>query len=157
MGKVLVVIGSESDKPRISSCLETLKEFGVEYKLSIASAHRSPHFVRELAESAQVDDYSVIIAAAGMAAALPGALAAHTIAPVVGIPLNASALNGVDALYAIAQMPPGIPVATVAIDGARNGALLAIEILAINDANLRTKLEEYRQKMRRSILEKNGL
>lgn len=135
--------------------MDALDEFGVEYALHIASAHRTPDYAKELAESAIGNGCRVIIAAAGMAAALPGSLAAHTVLPVIGIPLSASALNGVDALYAITQMPPGVPVATVAIDGARNGALLAIQILATSNSDLREKLAAYKLEMKQKIINSN--
>ncbi len=141
--KVLVVMGSKSDSHVAEKVTAVLDEFGVEYDVEVASAHRNPEKVEELAKK----DYDVFIAIAGLSAALPGVIASHTVKPVIGVPVSAK-LGGIDALLSIAQLPPGVPVATVGIDNGKNAALLAIEILALNDENLRKKLEKYREKMR---------
>lgn len=141
--RVLVVMGSKSDSKIAEKVTEVLDEFGVDYDVEVASAHRNPKKVEELAKR----DYDVFIAIAGLSAALPGVMAAHTTRPVIGVPVSAK-LGGLDALLSIAQMPPGIPVATVGIDNGKNAALLAIEILALKDESLKKKLEEYRERMR---------
>ena len=141
--KVLVVMGSKSDSQIAEKVTAVLDEFGVEYDVEVASAHRNPKKVEELAKK----DYDVFIAIAGLSAALPGVIAAHTVRPVIGVPVSAK-LNGLDALLSIAQMPPGVPVAAMGIDNGKNAALLAIEILAVKNEELREKLEEYRKKMR---------
>jgi len=141
--KVLVVMGSKSDGQVAEKVTSVLDEFGVEYDIEVASAHRNPKKVEELARK----DYDVFIAIAGLSAALPGVIAAHTIKPVIGVPVSAK-LGGLDALLSMAQLPPGVPVATVGIDNGKNAALLAIEILALRDERLREKLKEHREKMR---------
>ncbi|WP_297089811.1 5-(carboxyamino)imidazole ribonucleotide mutase [Thermococcus sp.] len=141
--KVLVVMGSRSDSHIAEKVTGVLDEFGVDYDVEVASAHRNPKKVEELAKK----DYDVFIAIAGLSAALPGVIAAHTVKPVIGVPVSAK-LNGLDALLSIAQLPPGVPVATVGIDNGKNAALLAVEILAVKDGKLREKLEEYRERMR---------
>ncbi|ASJ10362.1 5-(carboxyamino)imidazole ribonucleotide mutase [Thermococcus sp. P6] len=141
--RVLVVMGSKSDSKIAEKVTEVLDEFGVDYDVEVASAHRNPKKVEELAKR----DYDVFIAIAGLSAALPGVVGAHTTRPVIGVPVSAK-LGGLDALLSIAQMPPGIPVATVGIDNGKNAALLAIEILALKDESLKKKLEEYRERMR---------
>ena len=142
--KVAVLMGSASDQTKMDPAAATLGEFGVEADVRVMSAHRTPAVVAEFARSARANGYAAIICGAGMAAHLAGAVAAHTTLPVIGVPLSGSALNGVDALYATVQMPKGIPVATVAIDGAMNAAMLAVQILAVSDAALATKLDERR-------------
>lgn len=142
--KVAVLMGSASDTERMAAASSTLERFGIEADVRVLSAHRNPVQVAEFASGARQAGYSAFICGAGMAAALPGVVAAHTTLPVVGVPLSGSALNGVDALYAIVQMPPGIPVATVGIDAARNAALLVVHILAVADADLARRLEEFR-------------
>jgi 5-(carboxyamino)imidazole ribonucleotide mutase len=144
---VLIILGSKSDSETMSGCSELLKRFGISHRQEISSAHRQPTQTVDLVKRAERDGTKVIIAAAGMAAHLPGVVASHTILPVIGVPLAGSALTGVDALYAIVQMPAGIPVATVAIGshGARNAAILAAEILALSNAGIRARLEEYRR------------
>jgi len=149
---VAVVMGSESDMPVMQGACEVLGELGVEYELKIASAHRTPDVVREYATRAEERGLEVIIAGAGGAAHLPGIIAAYTLLPVIGVPVKTSALGGVDSLYSIVQMPTGVPVATVAIDGAKNAALLACEILALKYSELREKLIAYREAMRRKVL-----
>lgn len=138
--KVAVIMGSPSDKGKMEPAGETLAKFGIEADVRVMSAHRTPAKVAEFVGSARDNGYSVIIAAAGMAAHLAGAAAAHTTLPVIGVPLSGGALNGVDALYSTVQMPRGMPVATVAVDGAVNAALLAVQILAVNDPDLVEKL-----------------
>jgi len=140
-------MGSDSDLPVMRKALDVLAEFGIGYEVSVASVHRTPDKVAEFARSAADRGIVVIIAGAGMAAALPGVVAAHTPLPVIGVPLSGSALGGSDALYSIVQMPPGVPVATVGIDAAGNAALLAAQILALNDSALAEKLTEYRRQM----------
>ena len=141
--RVLVVMGSKSDSHIAEKVTGVLDEFGVDYDVEVASAHRNPKKVEELAKK----DYDVFIAIAGLSAALPGVVAAHTIKPVIGVPVSAK-LGGLDALLSMAQLPPGVPVATVGIDNGRNAALLAIEILALKDEELGRKLNEYRERMR---------
>jgi 5-(carboxyamino)imidazole ribonucleotide mutase len=142
--KVAVLMGSASDQGKMEPAGATLAEFGVESDVRIMSAHRTPAAVAEFARTARANGYSAIICAAGMAAHLAGAVAANTTLPVIGVPMSGGALNGVDALYATVQMPRGVPVATVAIDGAMNAALLAVQILAVTDAALAAKLDERR-------------
>lgn len=149
--KVLVVMGSDSDFPVMEACVRTLIDFGIPYEARICSAHRTPDQAIELAKTAADQGFGVIIAAAGMAAHLPGVLAACTTLPVIGVPIKSGALAGKDALYAIVQMPSGIPVATVAIDGAANAAILAAEMLALNDARLTARLAEHKAKMVESV------
>jgi 5-(carboxyamino)imidazole ribonucleotide mutase len=141
---VAVVVGSTSDVAAAKPALEVLDRFGVSWEASVCSAHRAPERLRTLVREAEAAGTKVFIAGAGMAAALPGAVASMTVRPVVGLPLAAGALNGIDALLAIAQMPPGVPVATVAIGGAANAAYLAIEILAAADDELAGKLRDWR-------------
>ncbi len=141
--KVLVVMGSKSDSHIAEKVTKVLEEFGVEHDIEVASAHRNPEKVEELARR----DYDVFIAIAGLSAALPGVIASHTTKPVVGVPVSAK-LGGLDSLLSIVQMPPGVPVAAVGIDNGKNAALLAIEILALKDESLKKKLEEYRERMR---------
>jgi 5-(carboxyamino)imidazole ribonucleotide mutase len=142
--KVAVIMGSASDQSKMAPAVETLTQFGVAAEEHVLSAHRSPAAVAAFARGARDAGFGAVICGAGMAAHLAGAVAAQTTLPVIGVPLSSGALNGVDALYATVQMPRGIPVATVAVDGALNAALLAIEILAVNDASLASKLAEYR-------------
>jgi len=139
-----VLMGSSSDQSKMAPALETLAQFGVAAEEHVLSAHRSPAAVAAFARGAREAGFGAVICGAGMAAHLAGAVAAQTTLPVIGVPLSGGALNGVDALYATVQMPRGIPVATVAVDGALNAALLAVEILAVNDRSLATKLAEYR-------------
>jgi 5-(carboxyamino)imidazole ribonucleotide mutase len=143
--KVAVMMGSASDKERMAPAAEILQEFGVEVTEHVMSAHRTPEVVAAFARAARDDGYGVLICGAGMAAHLAGAVAGNTTLPVIGVPLAGSALSGVDSLYATVQMPRGIPVATVAIDGAANAALLAVEILAVSDAGLADRLAAYRK------------
>lgn len=142
--KVAVLMGSPNDQPKMAPATATLEEFGIEADERVMSAHRTPAAVAEFAATARQNGYAAVICGAGMAAHLAGAVAANTTLPVVGVPLSGGALNGVDALYATVQMPRGIPVATVAIDGAMNAALLVVQMLAITDAGLAGKLDERR-------------
>ena len=142
--KVAVLMGSPNDKPKMAPAVETLAEFGVEAEEHVMSAHRSPAKVAAFARGARDAGFGAVICGAGMAAHLAGAVAAQTTLPVIGVPLSGGALNGIDALYATVQMPRGIPVATVAVDGALNAALLAVQILAVTDASLAAKLRDYR-------------
>ena len=144
---VAVVMGSKSDAPTMQECLDTLDKLGIPYETHVISAHRTPDKVREFAQGVAGRGIRVIIAGAGGSAALPGAIKAYTSLPVIGVPLASSDLRGVDALLAIAQMPPGVPVATVAVGawGARNAALLAAEILALSDDAVRKSYEDYRK------------
>jgi len=147
--RVAVVMGSESDWPTMQNCVDQLGQFGIEYDVRILSAHRTPAEVAAFASEAADRGVQVIIAAAGMAAALPGAVAAHTPLPVIGVPVASGPLAGVDALLAISQMPPGVPVAAMAIGepGARNAAVLAAQILGLSDRDVRQKLAEHKRFM----------
>lgn len=142
--KVAVLMGSPNDMDKMKPGAETLERFGIEADVRVLSAHRNPAEVTALASSAREQGYVAFICGAGMAAHLAGVVAAHTTLPVVGVPLSGGALNGVDALYSTVQMPKGIPVATVAVDGSMNAALLVVEMLAITDTNLAAKLAEHR-------------
>ena len=142
--KVAVLMGSPNDQDAMQPAVDTLQKFGIEADVRVLSAHRNPAGVAQFVSGARANGYASIICGAGMAAHLAGAAAAHTTLPVVGVPLSRSALNGLDALYSTVQMPPGIPVATVAIDGARNAALLVVQMLAITDEALAVQLEELR-------------
>ncbi len=157
MNKPLVgiLMGSDSDLPVMEKAAEVLKEMGVPYEMDISSAHRLPEKTAEYTKNARQRGIEVLIAGAGMAAHLAGAIAANTTLPVIGVPLKSGALNGVDALYSTVQMPPGIPVATVAIDGAKNAAYLACSILSIKYPEIADKLEAFRKDMRESLLAKS--
>ena len=154
--KVAVIMGSDSDLPVVKGCIKTLKSFGIETEVRVLSAHRTPAEAAEFAAGARERGFGVLIAAAGKAAHLAGALAARTTLPVIGIPVKSSTLDGLDALLSTVQMPKGIPVATVAIDGAENAAYLALEMLSIEDSAVAEKLLAYKQEMERQILEKNA-
>lgn len=145
--KVAIIMGSDSDLPVLQPALDTFRDFGIAVEVVVASAHRTPAKVHTFATEAQNKGVKVILAAAGAAAHLPGVVAAYTTLPVIGIPVNSTSLGGMDALLSIAQMPAGIPVATMAINGAKNGALFAVQILAVNDHTLADKLDAYREKM----------
>jgi 5-(carboxyamino)imidazole ribonucleotide mutase len=145
--KVAVLMGSNSDKDKMAPAGETLARYGIEADVRVMSAHRTPALVSEFASTAREQGYAAIICAAGMAAHLAGAVAAQTTLPVIGVPLSGGALNGVDALYSTVQMPKGIPVATVAVDGAMNAALLAVQMMAVDDETLTQKLLEHRAEM----------
>ena len=146
---VAVLMGSKSDAPLMQECLDLLTKLGIPHESLVVSAHRTPDKLREFASAARERGFEVIIAAAGGAAALPGATKAYTALPVIGVPVPSSELKGVDALYAMVQMPPGTPVATVAVGswGARNAALLAAEILALKHDDVRTAYDDYRQEL----------
>jgi len=150
--RVVILMGSESDRPVMQKAGEVLSQFGVAYLMKVLSAHRLPEQVGRFAREAEDNGVEVLIGGAGMAAHLAGALAANSILPVIGVPLSGSALNGMDALLATVQMPPGIPVATVAIDGAKNAAYLALQILARKDAGLAEKLRAERQATQAKLL-----
>ena len=145
MKKVGIVMGSDSDLPVVKGAIDTLKEYGVPFEVHVYSAHRTPVEAKQFSESARENGFGVIIAAAGKAAHLAGAIAANTTLPVIGIPVKASVLDGMDALLSTVQMPAGIPVLTVAIDGAKNAALSAIEILSVSDDELANKLDAQRK------------
>lgn len=153
--KVAVIMGSDSDLPVLKNTINTLKDFGIEVETHIMSAHRTPMQACEFSANAKKNGFGVIIAAAGKAAHLAGVLAAHTTLPVIGIPIKASTLDGLDALLSTVQMPKGIPVATVAIDGADNAAILAVQMLAIADEELSLKLAEMKQKMTEEVIAKD--
>ena len=157
-GKVAILVGSDSDLPVVSSATKILDEFSVPYNIHVASAHRTPEKVKEYVLTSEQQGAEVFIAAAGMAAALPGVVASLTTRPVIGIPLEGKDLSGLDALFAIVQMPPGIPVATVAIgkSGATNAGILAVQILARNDKVLQNKLKAYREKLAADVADKDS-
>ncbi|HIJ90910.1 MAG: 5-(carboxyamino)imidazole ribonucleotide mutase [Desulfobulbaceae bacterium] len=150
-----ILMGSDSDLPVMEKAGAVLAEMGVPYEMDISSAHRLPDKTAEYALTARARGLEVLVAGAGMAAHLAGVIAAHTTLPVIGVPLASGALQGVDALYATVQMPPGIPVATVAIDGAKNAAYLACEILSIKYPEIAAQLEAFREKTRESLLQKS--
>jgi len=143
--KVGILMGSPNDREKMQPAADTLEKFGIEADIRVMSAHRTPAAVTEFASSARENGYVAVICGAGMAAHLAGVVAAHTTLPVVGVPLASGALNGVDALYSTVQMPPGIPVATVAVGGAVNAAILVVEMLAISDEEMAKKLDEDRR------------
>ena len=147
MKKVAVIMGSDSDLPVVKKAIAELKNYGVAYECHVMSAHRTPALASEFAANAKANGFGVIICAAGMAAHLAGVVAGHTTLPVIGIPCKSAALDGMDALLATVMMPSGIPVATVAIDGAKNAAILAIQMLALSDEELSKKLEAEKQAM----------
>ncbi|MDO4546815.1 MAG: 5-(carboxyamino)imidazole ribonucleotide mutase [Clostridia bacterium] len=155
MPKIAIVMGSASDLDVMKRAIDALDRFGVEREVRVLSAHRTPDAAREFVKTAQERGVRAFIAGAGKAAHLAGAIAAQTILPVIGVPLKSSALDGLDALLSTVQMPAGMPVATVAIDGAENAALLAVQILACTDAALAEKYEKYRQDMTKKVLEKD--
>lgn len=155
MKKVTVIMGSDSDLPVVQPCITTLKSFGIPVECHVMSAHRSPYLAAEFAQNAETNGVGVIIAAAGKAAHLGGVLAAHTILPVIGIPVKSSTLDGLDALLSTVQMPAGIPVATVAIDGAENAGILAVQILAQSNPELAEKLHAMKQRQLAQVLEKD--
>lgn len=155
MKKIGIVMGSDSDLPIVKKAIDTLTEFGVPFEVHVYSAHRTPVEAKDFSANARANGFGAIIAAAGMAAHLAGAIAANTTLPVIGIPVSSKNLGGMEALLATVQMPSGIPVATVAIDGATNAALLAIQMLAINDKDLADKLDAKRRVATETVLEKN--
>jgi len=155
MVSVGLLMGSDSDWPVMEEAAKILQQFGVNYEVKISSAHRTLERTLDWVRGFEAQGGEVIVAGAGLAAHLPGVIAAATILPVIGVPIRSGALEGVDALYAIVQMPPGIPVATVGIGGARNAALLAVQILALGDPQLKEALTAYREKMVRDVEAKN--
>jgi len=150
-----ILMGSDSDLPIMEKAAEVLKEMGISYEMEISSAHRLPEKTAHYAKTARERGIEVLIAGAGMAAHLAGVIAAHTTLPVIGVPLKSGALEGVDALYSTVQMPPGIPVATVGIDGAKNAAYLACEILSIKYPEMAKKLKDFRSKTKRTLQQKS--
>ncbi len=155
MKKIAIIMGSDSDLPVVSKAADTLKCFGVPFEVHVFSAHRTPEEAKEFSSAARENGFGAIIAAAGMAAHLAGAIAANTTLPVIGIPIKSAGLGGIDALLSTVQMPSGIPVATVAIDGAVNAALLCVEILAVTDSELAQKLDNKRKADYEKVLNKN--
>ena len=155
MKKVAVIMGSDSDLPIVKKAIDELKNYGVPYECHVMSAHRTPALASEFAANAKANGFGVIICAAGMAAHLAGVVAGHTTLPVIGIPCKSAALDGMDALLATVMMPSGIPVATVAIDGAKNAAILAVQMLALSDEGLAAKLEAEKQKMIDGVMAKD--
>jgi 5-(carboxyamino)imidazole ribonucleotide mutase len=153
--QVAIIMGSDSDYEVFKQTETILKEFGVEFQISIVSAHRTPERMFEFAKNAINNDLKVIIAGAGGSAHLPGIVASMTVVPVIGVPIESKSLKGLDSLYSIVQMPPGIPVATMAINGSKNAGLMAIQILAMNDEKLLSKIQEYRENMKNTVLEKS--
>ena len=156
MRKAAVIVGSNSDVPALEGCFETLKNLNIPYEAHVYSAHRTPAEAAAFARGARDAGFGVIIAAAGMAAHLAGALAAQTILPVIGVPMRSGALEGLDALLSTVQMPSGVPVATVAVGGAQNAALLAAHILALSDDALAQRLLKRKEDMRQTVLEKDA-
>lgn len=156
MKKIGIVMGSDSDLPIVQKAIDTLKEYNVPFEVHVYSAHRTPVEAKEFSSTAREKGFGAIIAAAGMAAHLAGAIAANTTLPVIGIPVKSKNLDGMDALLSTVQMPPGIPVATVAIDGAANAAILAIQILAVEDKDLAEKLDAARKAGADKVLAKNA-
>lgn len=152
VAKVAIIMGSKSDYPVVERAEAVLREFGVEYETRIISAHRTPRIAEEFASKAEENGIEVIIAAAGKAAHLGGVLAAYTAMPVIGLPIKSSTLDGLDSLLSIVQMPKGVPVATVAIDGAENAGLLAVQILSVKYPELREKMKKYKIKMEEDII-----
>jgi phosphoribosylaminoimidazole carboxylase PurE protein len=155
--KVAVLMGSKSDLAVMEECATILKQFGIKHEMRILSAHRTPGEVIDFSSSARENGFSVIIAGAGMAAHLAGVIAAHTLLPVIAVPINSSSLGGLDALLAMVQMPPGVPVATMGIGkpGARNAALLAVQMLSFKDESLLARLKQYRHDMAKTVLEED--
>ena len=156
MKKVAVIMGSDSDLPILQPCFEQLRALGVPFEAHVFSAHRTPDEAARFAADARDHGFGVLIAAAGKAAHLAGALAARTVLPVIGVPVKSSALDGMDALLSTVQMPPGLPVATVAIDGAKNAAILAAQIIALDDDELYARLCRARDEMKRTVLDKDA-
>lgn len=151
--KIGVIMGSKSDLPTMNECVNVLKDFGVEHEIKIVSAHRTPNLMFDYAKEAKKRGLEIIVAGAGGAAHLPGMVASLTDLPVIGVPIESKTLKGIDSLLSIVQMPGGVPVATVAIGGAKNAALLAVKILALKDERLAEKIVEYRKNMERMILD----
>jgi len=155
MKKIAVIMGSDSDLPVVEKAIDTLRDFGVPMEVHVCSAHRTPEEAARFARSAAVNGFGVLIAAAGLAAHLAGALAANTILPVIGIPMSGGVGDGLDALLSTVMMPPGVPVATVGVGGAVNAALLAVQILAVSDAELAARLTAYKQAAAEKVRKKD--
>lgn len=155
MKKVAVIMGSDSDLPVVAKCIDQLKKFEIPYEAHVISAHRTPVQAEKFASLAKENGFGIIIAAAGKAAHLGGVLAAYTTLPVIGIPIKSTTMDGLDSLLSMVQMPGGIPVATVAIDGAQNAAILAAQILALSDDNLAMKLKVFKAEMEAGVIEKD--
>ncbi len=153
--KAAIVMGSDSDFPVLVPCIKVLKEFGIEVDVNVISAHRTPEEAEVFAKSAEKNGIGVIIAAAGKAAHLGGVIAAHTVLPVIGLPIKSSTMDGLDSLLSIVQMPKGIPVATVAINGGDNAGILAAQILSVGYPQIKDKLRDYKLKMKEEVNEKN--
>jgi 5-(carboxyamino)imidazole ribonucleotide mutase len=153
--RAAVVMGSDSDYPVLEGCIRLLKEFGADVEVLVCSAHRTPEKAAGFAKNAEKNGIEVIIAAAGKAAHLPGVLASYTTLPVIGVPIKSSTMDGLDSLLSIVQMPAGVPVATVAIDGGDNAALLALQIMSGAHPGLRDKMKEYRKELARKVEKKN--
>jgi len=156
MPKVTVVMGSTSDMPVVEKAINTLKEFGVEVDAMVCSAHRTPDIAADFAKNARENGTDVIIAAAGKAAHLPGVLAAFTTLPIIGLPIKSSLMDGLDSLLSIVQMPSGVPVATVAVNGAENAAVLAVQIMSLKYDELAIKLTDYKKTMKEKVIESNN-
>ena len=155
---VAIIMGSDSDLPIVEAAFPILESFGINYTKNVLSAHRTPHAVIDFINKSESNGCKVFIAAAGMAAHLAGSLAAHTTKPVIGIPIESGGMGGMDSLLSTVMMPPGVPVATVAVgkSGAKNSAILAVQILATSDENLSSKLEDYKENMKNEVLDKNN-
>lgn len=149
--KIGIMMGSDSDLPIMKEACQLLEDLEIDYELTVISAHRTPERAREYALNAETNQFGVIIAGAGKAAHLPGVIAASTNLPVIGVPIRTSTLGGADSLYSMVQMPGGVPVATVALNGAKNAAILAVQILALSDEDVKNKLIEYKEKMRLDV------
>lgn len=155
MKKVAVIMGSDSDFPKLKPCLQKLRAFAIPFEARVISAHRTPEAAETFAKSAKENGFGVIIAAAGKAAHLGGVLAAYTTLPVIGLPIQSSTMDGMDSLLSMVQMPSGVPVATVAIDGAANAAILAAQILALSDEELAEKLGAEKERMKTEVIDKD--
>ncbi len=155
--RVGIVMGSDNDLPVMEAAVNTLKEFGIEHEIRVISAHRTPKIAAEYAETAAERGLSAIIAGAGGAAHLAGVMASSTPLPVIGVPIKSAALNGMDSLLSTAQMPSGVPVATVAIDGARNAAILAAQMIGATDTEMREKVAEFKRKLAKSVMAKDAI
>ncbi|MBN2878556.1 MAG: 5-(carboxyamino)imidazole ribonucleotide mutase [Clostridia bacterium] len=156
MPKAAIIMGSASDMPVVEGSINTLRQFGVEVEVLVCSAHRTPDIASEFSRNAQSKGIDVIIAAAGKAAHLPGVIAAYTTLPVIGLPVKSSFMDGLDSLLSIVQMPPGVPVATVAVNGSENAAVLAVQMMALKYSALDDKLKEYKETMKQKVIESNN-
>jgi len=155
MPKAAIIMGSASDMPVVEGTINTLRQFGVEVEVMVCSAHRTPDIAAEFSKNAQSKGIDVIIAAAGKAAHLPGVIAAYTTLPVIGLPVKSSFMDGLDSLLSIVQMPQGVPVATVAVNGSENAAVLAVQMMALKYSVLDDKLKEYKETMKQKVIESN--